>query len=657
MKLLHCIKLLAAAVIFCCFILPSNFLHAKELPTQNYQTTQSWDNVLYAPSLQLPSKYLRNQDRLQENNIQFMIVDSIANAYSYYSGNQQPYIFSREVNRLITVKRGFVDIDVNTSYSGIDTKDNLFFRTSNDWGKTWSVPELIYNDKIETLGKARYPSCYSFLLDGDMVIVYTAPITSGTGWVGFLSGLYVEGQGSANSFSPNFMQGGKSYIWGTDAKIMGGVDNMGDPWALGIGAVLPPEGFRDGYDNANIAFRRTMDFADWGGFIPPATASDKFRPTPDNVNSRRNAAVNMRFGDEGKIYAGVFGGLINSQFEDRNEMGFTVSEDLGVTWSEINACPHSIVIDYMAGLPGIDPEACYILFSAMDMTALDNGNLSFVCQLNEDTTKTGRLYEDALHQIIEIYRENGVWGVREVGNTTGYVLVYADPLPPGTTTRTNQMGIELQVVRTLDGSALVAKWVDFVDVEDEDGTIYKRATNDVFVATRAVGSNKWSKPVNITESVDYDRVTWLPDYVPSNLTQIPLLKTYTMYDPGTDPTEIRNRQRLLEQPQWLLIGHFDLAPASAPVAETATGALEVTSIYPNPASDFVYINFVSPATGRAKVELFNLMGIKMMDVYEGNINDGLQSVTMDAKGLTTGTYYCVISAQGQKTVRTINIVR
>lgn len=657
MKLLRSTAIMMAIATFVCLALTQINIEAKELLSPNYQKNNRMGEILYAPSYELPGKAFVKKDKLQADNIDFKIIDSIANAYSYYSGNQQPYIFSREVNKLITVKRGYFDLDSVPTYSGIDTKDNLFFRTSEDWGKTWTEQVLIYDDRTEILGKARYPSCYAFNLDGQFTLIYTGPVTKGDGWIGFLSGLY-DGTGSANSFSPNFTQGGKSYNWGTDAKLLGGINGDGNPYALGVGGVMPPEGFRDGYDNANIAFRRTEDFAAWGGYIPPQTASNLFRPTTDNVDSRRNAMVNMRFGEPNKIYAGIFGGLVNSELEDRNEMCFTVSEDNGLTWSELNSCPISLVRYYASTIPGVYFDSCYIAFSAMDMTAFDNGDLSFVCQLYEgisDTTNVKK-YEDQLHQIIEIYYEGGIWGVRRIADLTGYVLVYADPVPSGQTQR-NQMGIELQVVRSIDGQTLICKWVDFVDVTDDQGVVYPRYTNDIFVATRASIANRWGDAKNITESLEYDRVTWLPDFVPNNLTGIPLLKTVTMFDEASTDEVKRNRQRLLEQKQWLTIGHFDLEPADVPQDGNIQGIIEIENIYPNPAKDFAFINFNSNIEGNVKVEIVNLLGQKMMDVYDGRVNIGVQSVTADLKGMMNGTYYCVITINGQKTIKTINIVR
>jgi hypothetical protein len=59
---------------------------------------------------------------------------------------------------------------------------------------------------------------------------------------------------------------------------------------------------------------------------------------------------------------------------------------------------------------------------------------------------------------------------------------------------------------------------------------------------------------------------------------------------------------------------------------TATGAVkELTlSAYPNPYRHTIHFNFVSPVSGRALLEVYDLMGRKIANVYQGYVDAGIQ---------------------------------
>lgn len=82
---------------------------------------------------------------------------------------------------------------------------------------------------------------------------------------------------------------------------------------------------------------------------------------------------------------------------------------------------------------------------------------------------------------------------------------------------------------------------------------------------------------------------------------------------------------------------------------SAVGVNEVTSIfsqvYPNPSNDFAQI--VVDAQANTMIEIYNLNGQK---VYETNVNEGLQTLSVNTSNFTNGIYQVVISANGVQNI-------
>ncbi|MFN3780906.1 MAG: hypothetical protein ACK4SO_01875, partial [Candidatus Kapaibacteriota bacterium] len=481
--------------------------------------------------------------------VDFQIFDSLANAYSYFTESQQPFVYIPGIGQLITIKRGFWDIDRYPYYDGDNTKNNLFIRYSTDWGQSWSDPKLVYKVQPGQYYNwwARYPSVYAFDYEGDIAYVYTAPCTNGSGWVGFVNGLYYQ-DNYFQSYSKSFTwQDGNRYNWGgTDSRIVGGMDG-GEPYAMAVGTLMI-EGGLPLTLTSNLGYRRTSDFDKWNEVIPPQWQADKFKTPVSTEDSVRTSLIaGFKFASDGNLYMAAYANFADHPL-NRFYFGVSKSTDLGKTWSDFDIAPAELFDSYLQeyGL-----SVGVVTWSLPQFVPLGNDNYSFLVNINEDTTQTFRLYEEALHQLVEVYKQNGIWGVRKVADLTGYVLAYVAP------TSTNQLGEESQLVRSEDGKYLLAKWVDFVDVVVND-TVYPRATNDIFVAVREFNSPQWSNVKNITSSLDYDRITWVPDIIPNDLKNIPLIKLESIPIEGQEPGEARLRQRMLDTvPQYLMLGFFN----------------------------------------------------------------------------------------------------
>lgn len=626
-------------------------LIANEPTNITKQLTKSFRGKEITPSF-IPDKVLKTlPEKISE--INFQIFDSLANAYSYFTESQQPFVYIPEIGQLITIKRGFWDIDLYPEYTGDNTKNNLFIRYSENWGASWSEPILVYKVPVGTqYGNwyARYPSVYAFEYEGNIIYTYTAPATNGAGWVGFINGFYYQ-DSYFSSFSKSFTwQDGNRYNWGgTDSRIVGGIDGS-DPFAMAVGTVMI-EGGLPLTLTSHLGYRRTTDFDKWIEVIPPQwDASNFVVPTSSTGDDslRTSTIAGFKYADDGNLYMAAYANFAAISSFNRFYFGVSKSTDQGKTWSSFDIAPINLFDSYLADY-GLTTYS--ITWSLPQFIPLGNDNYSFLVNINEDTTKTFNYWDQALHQLVEVYKENGIWGVRKVADMSGYVLAYVAP------TSTNQLGDESQLVRSEDGKYLLAKWVDFVDVIVGD-TTYTRATNDIFISVRAIGSNSWSRVKNITESIDYDRITWVPDRIPNILTNIPILKLESIPIPGQSDADARLRQRMLDTvPQYVMLGFFDAASA-LDVGENQSGfELSNLKVYPNPTDDYGFIEFSTEGSTYLKIEIYDLLGRKMKDVFDGFTSSGIQGITFSTNDLNNGNYSIVINHNGQKVIKLITILR
>ncbi len=624
----------------------SNFvLFGTEQISRGKYTAQDFRCKEIAPALP-NSVFKSHNDKVLS--VDFQILDSLANAYSYFTESQQPFVYIPEIGQLITIKRGFWDIDRYPYYNGDNTKNNLFIRYSTDWGQSWSDPVLVYKVQPGQYYNwwARYPSVYAFDYDGDIAYVYTAPCTNGSGWVGFVNGLYYQ-DNYFQSYSKSFTwQDGNRYNWGgTDSRIVGGMDN-GEPYAMAAGTLMI-EGGLPLTLTSHLGYRRTSDFDKWNEVIPPQWQADRFKtPVSTDDSVRTSLIAGFKFANDGNLYMAAYANFANHPL-NRFYFGVSKSTDLGKTWSDFDIAPPELFDSYLQeyGL-----SVGVITWSLPQFVPLGNDNYSFLVNINEDTTQTFRLYEEALHQLVEVYKENGIWGVRKVADLTGFVLAY---VPAGTR---NQLGEESQLVASVDGNYLLAKWVDFVDVIVND-TVYRRATNDVFVAVRKLNSPVWSRAKNITESLDYDRITWVPDKIPNDLKNIPLIKLESIPIEGQDPAEARLRQRTLDTvPQYVVFGFFNADDIlGVEVNELAT---EVDiKVYPNPTEGIGVVEFVTDAPSLISINIFDVLGRKVMNIFEGRTFSGYQAIQFRTDGLVSGTYNLVFNINGKSIIKQISILK
>jgi len=76
--------------------------------------------------------------------------------------------------------------------------------------------------------------------------------------------------------------------------------------------------------------------------------------------------------------------------------------------------------------------------------------------------------------------------------------------------------------------------------------------------------------------------------------------------------------------------------------------------YPNPFNPATTIGYRTPASGNARLVIYDLLGRTIGTLAEGRQNPGEHTITWDATGIPAGVYFCRLEAEG--VVRTIRLV-
>lgn len=575
--------------------------------------------------------------------LEYYILDSLANLFSFFNERTMPFSYSRETGTLIILKRGYYD---SPGYTGVNTKNNLFLLLSEDWGKTWKKPILVFDSKkYPTMGGARYPSVYGFTYDDELIVTFISPGVdeASSQWRGFICGFWAQSFGEIAIQMRNAPKDLIAYSFGTDSKLLGGVSKNNDPFGIAITPVSSPN---DPTDNNNIVcLKSTPGLDSWPPIFPPQWSSSKFVAV-DDIRFRNNSIVGLHYGPEGKMYMTVHGRFTASENPSKITSGFSVSTDQGANWSEFNIFPISVLNQYLATI-NVHPDSCFLNWDSKSSVVFEDGSVSIIVQLDEfDRSK---FTADRARLVLELYYENGSWGVRKVGDKNLF-MVYRDVLD-NNNNPVNQIDIELQAARTVDGNGLIAKWVVLNDIDWDQGTF---RTSDIIVAARAKSANSW-KQFRITDSDQIIRCTWIPDFIPNNYSNIPLIRLVSKPDEDDNADSLRAKIGLATVPQYLLFTHFSLEYTG--VEEKDVEKNELFGVYPNPATDESTINFYLGESSHVRIEIYDLLGNRVMNLYDNVLGSGFRAVPFKVNQFSPGMYLCVLNINGNVLTKKFNVIK
>jgi hypothetical protein len=316
------------------------------------------------------------------------------------------------------------------------------------------------------------------------------------------------------------------------------------------------------------------------------------------------------------------------------------------------AVPDSIVVPF--GLQTVEGGSVAIPKS---VTAYGDGKVSIAFQIFE--FNSAKPVEERIAQMVEATYDNGAWQLRRIADRSWLTFAL---IPDPNSAASTQVGNELQLCRSADGSKLLAKWVEGtayiaqVDINGDGMAPDTFLTTDVYVATRELPDGMWSLPVNVTETPMWDKLAWLPPIVPSDLQNIPLLMVKTVVDTTVYPTILErlvNSQWQLLERQYVTIARFS-AVVSAPEV-VAPERLKV-QVVPQPVRHELRLLLNVAGGGPVQVELYTVAGERVMS-RQMVLGGGENMLVLPIPEVASGTYMLHVRSGAATAVVPVVVVR
>lgn len=634
MKFLHISLIL---LISCISI---NKAYSQELPVTNNDYVKL--NKMFGVDHKKAGEYFqpvlgKSINRVQ-GNVEYTPLFELANAFSFYSNNQHPYIYDLSSGKLVLIARG-----QNSGTETVDNLNNLFIRTSDDWGITWSDPVLVYDHQEDDYDFARYPSVYALNVDGSLVFMYSSPTTNGDGWTGVIDGFYGEDLGTFNSHTGDFTFNGTIYSWGTESNIFGEINDV-DIMSLVASRPFPIEGEATSFNTSLLGFRKTNDFISFEGFFPEALHPDKFYNSLPNT--RGSTTLKFKAAPNGDLVYSYLGDFVGYNWE-RFTIAFIKSSDKGETWTEPEIMPFTLVRDFAFDIDPTTQLDSTFIGSCYNMSVADDGTITWICVIQESNEM--KTAEEILVRLTEVTYKDGNWTLTSIHEIDDPSLYYyqmtgADPA--------NQTFREIRLAESEDGTKFFLKWIAMVEQDAPDGTPTR--THDVFMTAKNKGG-EWGPVINVTDDFRLNRLVWIPEYVPNDLENIPFIELISKVDPGWDDNTKRQAEFVVDIQQEVV--RYFVSYNTDDAEPIANETFEINSIFPNPASTTMNIQFSMDNPSQVDVELHNILGQKVALIESGYMTSGTHSVQFDVSNTPSGTYNVSILKNGKRINKLVNIIR
>lgn len=183
-------------------------------------------------------------------------------------------------------------------------------------------------------------------------------------------------------------------------------------------------------------------------------------------------------------------------------------------------------------------------------------------------------------------------------------------------------------------------------VHSQTGDAYSFYNRHIFITKYDKLAKLWSKPVCLTPNQwDCGYGSLAKKLVKKKgETRFPMV-----YTADQEPTNWIGFSRIFNftsEPQ-LYTFPFRMQDYTAGNAVNDDPTMNATiNVVPNPVSDNSMIYFSNPKSGSITVEIFNLLGQKVQNVFNGFADAGMQSFQVNGSNLDNGTYLCKINANG-----------
>jgi hypothetical protein len=405
---------------------------------------------------------------------------------------------------------------------------------------------------------------------------------------------------------------------------------------------------------------------------PDQWGLDKFLTSPSTESSYNNQVL-MDADAEGNLYVAFDNFLAGQDPQEGGMRTISVSKstDGGQTWSELDQMPTSVLSDYVTSQGGITTKAFYPLNyekEAFAVTGIDE--FSYIVRLiffNSESDTDFQL------RFVELYKKGGSWGARDIAPFSNYpnftIRNYSDQ--QGVimdSLKKNGFGNEIQLATTADGQNIIAKWIDAVDkpiafnppVQLSNGQLLDTIfTNDVFISYRGINDNSWSEPINATDDWNYQKMTFIPRFVP-DLNHIPMISYRTQkISMQNNPTRAvypdSVQQMIVDAFQTInftMLGTTGINDNVQPESR----AFELKDAFPNPATAVAEISYVLEVPSFVTVEVFDALGQKVATLQNGSLPSGFHTTNLNTANLSSGMYYYTLTVGGKSLTKTLTVV-
>ncbi|NQT77059.1 MAG: T9SS type A sorting domain-containing protein [Bacteroidetes bacterium] len=88
-------------------------------------------------------------------------------------------------------------------------------------------------------------------------------------------------------------------------------------------------------------------------------------------------------------------------------------------------------------------------------------------------------------------------------------------------------------------------------------------------------------------------------------------------------------------------------PPPIAIEEPAASIARISSVYPNPVNELAHIEIYSEEVVNASLEVYNSLGIEVMESMNINLKEGINTIEFSVADLSTGTYFIRIRNDAQ----------
>ena len=233
-------------------------------------------------------------------------------------------------------------------------------------------------------------------------------------------------------------------------------------------------------------------------------------------------------------------------------------------------------------------------------------------------------------------------------------------------------GFEIQAARTVDGSTLIVKYVDFntarpknefsavrVFSEETNGSytegdpITSMFDTDMYIVTRLRSGAEWGAPANVTDDEDMAFRTYMPRTVPS-AAAIPLLRVI-----GTNAGTISSLlPKAIYQTVYNGGASVDYANTGVvSVEDEKTYAFRFGTVAPNPVTSAAEVSFTLDHSATVSIEVYDMLGSQLRSSPTQTMSAGIHGVNVDASAFAAGTYNVALVVDGVRIMKPFVVVR